>query len=294
MSGISVAEILELENSHDENGQRALEALESGGVVYLANAQFEMSSREHQIIADTQVTLPTRKERESRNGRPTIMFEPERGRILRSRIKQPERAALETTLSRYADWASETVNQLFPGYAPNLKRDRTTYRPCERASMQGMHVDSSYGRPTGGHGMLRVFCNINPFGEPRIWRIGETFETLAGRFAPNVKVKPVGIGENILSSLNIIKGRRTKYDHVMEDIRGQVKSDNQYQREAPQKTVEFPAGSTWIAITDLVLHGAVSGQHAMDQTFFLPPQSMQHPERSSLKILERLTSQVLT
>ncbi len=288
-----VAQILELENLADTNAAHAAETLESGGIIFLKDAGFGLSERESKLISDASVTLPTRKERESQNGRPTVVFEPSRGKILHARMKPPERTELENIMSRYANWATEAVNTLFPTYRGRIKRDRTTYRPCERATTQGLHVDASYGRPTGGCGMLRVFYNVNPNQQNRVWRVGETFEAFAERFVPNARIKPVGPMEKALGQLNIIKGQRTVYDHVMEDIRGQAKSDKTYQAECPQRVVEFPPGSAWIAITDLVLHGAVSGQHSLDQTFFVPSEVMNHPERSSLKILERLTDQAL-
>ena len=42
-----------------------------------------------------------------------------------------------------------------------------------------------------------------------------------------------------------------------------------------------------------VLHGAMSGQHSLDQTFYLPVEAMNDPSRSSLRILERLTGEAL-
>ena len=57
--------------------------------------------------------------------------------------------------------------------------------------------------------------------------------------------------------------------------------------------MEFPAGASWIAITDLVLHGAMGGQHSLDRTFYLPVEAMNDPSRSSLRILERLTGEAL-
>ena len=83
------------------------------------------------------------------------------------------------------------------------------------------------------------------------------------------------------------------YDLLMADIRGQVKKDNDYQEHGPQHVVSFPAGAAWIAITDLVLHAASSGQHSLDQTYFLPPEVMGDPECSSLRILERLSGRNL-
>jgi len=137
--------------------------------------------------------------------------------------------------------------------------------------------------------MLRVFCNISPEGRPRIWRVGEPFEPFARRYVPTARPPRTRHFETLLARLGVTHGRRTAYDHFMADIRGQVKRDAEYQRSGPQRVVSFPPGAAWIAITDLVLHGASSGQHSLDQTFFLPPETMRDPARSSLRILERLS-----
>lgn len=267
---------------------RALAALEAGAIIYLPDA-FRLTERERALVAGASVTLLTKKERESKNGRPTIIFDPDRGHILGRRGKGSQRAELEALCARYAVWAQETVGSLFPSYKEGLVRDRTTYRPCERAAPQGLHVDASYGRPTGGRGMLRLFCNINPEGRPRAWRVGEPFTPFAQRFVPMAKLKSQTGADRLLGRLGLTKGQRTTYDRLMEDLRSQAKRNRNYQERSPQRIVEFPVGSAWLAITDLVLHAAVSGQHSLDQTFFLPSHVMAQPERSSLNILERLT-----
>jgi len=57
--------------------------------------------------------------------------------------------------------------------------------------------------------------------------------------------------------------------------------------------VAFPAGATWLCFTDQVLHAALSGHSALEQTFHLPVDAMARPERSPLRVLERLTGRVL-
>ena len=37
----------------------------------------------------------------------------------------------------------------------------------------------------------------------------------------------------------------------------------------------------------------MSGQHMLEQTFFLPPEAMRHPEYAPLAVLERLTGRRL-
>lgn len=268
--------------------EQALTTLEHGGVVFLPSAGFELTKREQELVLDAAVILPTRKERESRNGRPTVIYDPGVGHILLSRMPRPGRDELEALMKRYSHWAEALVADLFPTYVGKLALDRLTYRPCERIDPQGLHVDASYGRPTEGRGMLRVFCNINPAGQSRVWRVGETFEPFARRFLPTAKPPHTRLIEGWLGRLGITKGRRTAYDRLMADIRGQVKNNDEYQRAGPQREVSFPSGSAWIAITDLVLHAAMSGQHSFDQTFFLPAAAMREPDRSSLRILEQL------
>lgn len=273
--------------------ERARTVLEAGGILYLPRSGFELSEEERALVTDAAITLPTRRERESRNGRPTVIYDPRLGHVLHARMPSPGREALEAMMARYSDWAAALVAELLPDYTGKLVRDRLTYRPCERADEQGLHVDASYGRPTEGRGMLRVFCNINPTGRPRVWRVGEPFEPFARRYVPTARTPRISRIEELLARLGVTKGRRTAYDRFMADIRGQVKRDEDYQRSGPQRVVSFPTGAAWIAITDLVLHGATSGQHSLDQTFFLPVEAMRDPALSSLRILERLSGHSL-
>lgn len=292
-----IANILELADTttldRDDVRAEAIETLEHGGIIYLPRPGFTLSESEFRFVSDASVTLPTKAEKRSQNGRPTIIYNPESGRLERSRIRARQRPDLIALLDRYAQWSTDLINRLFPAYQAGIVRDRTTYRPCERAATQGLHVDASYGRPTGGQSMLRVFCNINPEDRVRTWRVGETFEPFARRYVASARPKQEGALENLLARLGVTKGHRTAYDLLMEDIRSQVKRDSAYQSQAPQKVVDFPAGSAWIALTDLVLHGAVSGQHSLDQTFFVPDEIMSDPDRSSLHILERLSGRSL-
>ncbi len=292
-----IANILELADTttldRADIRAEAIKTLENGGIIYLPQPGFTLSDAEFRFVSDASVTLPTKAEKRSQNGRPTIIYNPETGRLERSRIRSRQRPQLTALLDRYAQWSTDLVHRLFPAYQAGIVRDRTTYRPCERAATQGLHVDASYGRPTGGQSMLRVFCNINPEERVRTWRVGETFEPFARRYVASARPKQDGALERLLARFGITKGHRTAYDLLMEDIRSQVKRDRDYQAQAPQKVIDFPAGSVWIALTDLVLHGAVSGQHSLDQTFFVPDEIMTDPERSSLHILERLTGRSL-
>ena len=45
-----------------------------------------------------------------------------------------------------------------------------------------------------GTRLLRVFCNVNPSGEPRRWRVGEPFEAHARRYLAAIGEPLPGLG----------------------------------------------------------------------------------------------------
>jgi len=140
--------------------------------------------------------------------------------------------------------------------------------------------------------ILRVFTNVNP-SLPRIWRVGEIFEQAAARFLPGIR-RPLPGASWLLEQLHIVKGRRTEYDHFMLRIHDRMKADQGYQAQVPQTQLDIPPGATWACFTDAVSHAATSGQFAFEQTFYLPVSAMKDPERSPLRVLERLTGRTLT
>lgn len=301
----ATAALLTLDENADlsapEVRQRALETVENGGVVFLPKSGFRPTDRERELISNTRELLV--KEPKKRNGRPTIVFDPERGRMMKhfamvdgkiafASVRKNARPELEAMMARFATWADDLVSRLFPTYHAAMQRDRITYRPNARESTQPLHVDSSYGFPTQGRSMFRLFCNIDPLDRPRIWQVGEPFESFVARYLPSVHLQKPGWTASLLSHLGIV-GPKTDYDQLIAELRRLGKDDKEYQRTAPRTVVEFPSGSCWFAITDLVLHGAVSGQHSIDQTYFLPAAGMSNPAHSTLRILERLTQRFL-
>ncbi|MGZ3239483.1 MAG: Kdo hydroxylase family protein, partial [Burkholderiaceae bacterium] len=155
-----------------------------------------------------------------------------------------------------------------------------------------MHVDAFPSRPNYGERILRVFTNVNPSGEPRVWRIGEPFETVAKRFLP--RAKPYSAWQaKVINALHITKSLRSEYDHLMLQLHDGMKSDLDYQRDAPQITMPFPAGCVWICFSDQASHAVMSGQYMMEQTFHLPVAQQYDPEASPLAILTRLTGRTL-
>jgi hypothetical protein len=204
-------------------------------------------------------------------------------------------------VSRFAADATALIGALFPRYAPHLKRARTSYRPHGAAGRAvswrkddtRLHVDAFPSRPNRGERILRVFCNLNPDGEDRVWRVGEPFEPMARALLP--RVRPMLPGEaTLLAALRVTKAPRSEYDHLMLGLHDAAKADGGYQRNCTQREVRFAPGTTWICYSDQVMHAASSGQYMLEQTTHLPLSALYEPARSPLAVLERITGRALT
>jgi hypothetical protein len=118
-----------------------------------------------------------------------------------------------------------------------------------------------------------------------VWEIGEPFDAMARRFARRVPPQWPGSAW-LLESLQVTKGRRSAYDHIMLNLHDTAKLDDDYQRATERTRCEFPAHSTWIVFTDRVMHAALAGQFLLEQTFYLPVAAMRDASRAPLRILE--------
>ena len=209
-------------------------------------------------------------------------------------------AALAGVIGRFRAQANALIAGLLPHYVPALRPAPTSYRPSQvetrsqswRADDKRLHVDAFPSRPNYGERILRVFTNVNPDGAPRVWRVGEPFETVARTFLP--KARPyVRWQAKALQALHVTKSFRSEYDHLMLQLHDGMKSDLDYQQRSPQETVPFPAGSTWVCFSDQTSHAVMAGQYMMEQTLYLPPGREYDPSASPLAILQRLTGRAL-
>src|SRR5262249_24307787 len=179
-------------------------------------------------------------------------------------------------------------------------REKTSLRPAAiegrvtswRKDDRLLHVDSFPSAPVQGRRILRLFCNVNPEGRARTWRLGEPFPEVAPRFWPQLAA-PRALQRHLLSWFRVTKGLRSEYDHYMLVLHDAMKADADYQERAPQEAFDFHAGSAWACFTDQVSHAAMAGQHQFEQTFTLPVEAMQSPETAPLAVLERLAGRPL-
>jgi hypothetical protein len=210
------------------------------------------------------------------------------------------RALMAGMIGRFRAEAEGLLGNLVPRYGEHLRRGATSFRPAVvqnrvqswRADDRRMHVDAFPSRPNYGERLLRVFTNVNQDGEPRVWRVGEPFEDVARRFLP--KVKPYsGWQAKVLNTLHVTKSLRSEYDHIMLQLHDAMKSDLDYQKNAPQVTFGFPPGCAWVCFSDQTSHAVMAGQYMMEHTLQLSPMHQYDKDASPLAILTRLQGHAL-
>ena len=269
---------------------RALEALEGGKVLFFPKLGFMLEDSERRFLS------PEWVDGKSKN----VSYKPRTGELRGSRCTGDARRNLTALVARYYDRAQAFMKDLLPRYAPTLEAGRTSFRPVEvtgrpssyKKDDRRLHVDAFPSQPVQGKRILRIFTNVNPDGRPRVWNVGEPFEPFARAFLPRTSSPWPGSGW-LLQRLGITRGRRTGYDALMLQLHDRAKGDERYQQQASKARIAFPPGSSWVVFTDQVLHAALAGQYLFEQTFYLPVHAMQAPERSPLKILERLRGNAL-
>ncbi|MDB5947712.1 MAG: 3-deoxy-D-manno-oct-2-ulosonic acid (Kdo) hydroxylase [Ramlibacter sp.] len=264
-------------------------ALEDGKVLYFPKLSFALEAGEQALIS------PSVRDPKSRN----ISLDAQ-GLLKGAQGDAATQAALASMLGRFRQLAQTLIESIAPRYAGALRLAPTSYRPEQvstraqswRADDRRLHVDAFPSRPNRGERILRVFTNVNPAGEPRVWQVGEPFEAIARTFLP--RATPYSPWKaKALNALHITKSLRSEYDHLMLQLHDAMKRDAGYQRAAPGVTMPFPSGCVWVCFSDQTPHAVTSGQYMLEQTLHLPVAQQYDPATSPLQILTRLAGHPL-
>lgn len=270
--------------------QSASQALEAGQVLSFPSLAFSLSEAECRFLSPAILGR-------SKN----VGYNPATYALGGTVCRGADALALKALLQRYADAARTLLERLLPFEGSALTQRRTSFRP---AAVQGrvtswrkddtrLHVDSFPSEPVHGQRILRLFCNVNPHGQARTWRLGEPFPVVANRFWPRLAA-PFRVERQLLSWLRVTRGLRSEYDHYMLRLHDAMKADLDYQRTARQSTVDFSSGTAWACFTDQVSHAALAGQYQFEQTFTIPVEAMRNSSTAPLKVLEQLAGRTLT
>lgn len=287
-------DIKDLDSLSTTNKRLALASLESGNVIYFPSYSFALQISEKSELLSDKILDGKHK---------NISFDYPSQRLggFHQNSDNPNLATLlKAFMHRYAEFAKQLVDTVIPRYQETLHWGRTSYRPAEikgraiskRKDDTRLHIDSFPATPVNGRRILRVFCNVNPYDEPRVWHLGEPFAKVLERFAPSIPTYN-RTRAKLLHLFKATKTLRSPYDHYQLNLHDNMKLNDEYQQAAKKQRVDFPAQSTWIVFTDHVSHAALGGQFLLEQTFYLPVDAMANPNLSPLKHWEKERSTAL-
>ena len=270
----------------DAEVKRALGPLEDGKVLYFPGLSFVITENWEPLLSSFVASHKAKN----------ISYNPVRGALKGIGAAEEERQHLQQMLATFSATVARFVSDLLPSYARGIEVARASFRPVEVAGREYsrlkddrlLHIDAFPSTPTRGRRILRFFTNINPRGEPRVWRIGEPFDRHAVRFQPSLRRSAAPVAW-LLAAVGATRGRRSLYDELMLGLHDAAKRNAEFQKAAAYEEIAFPGGSSWMCFTDQVLHAAVAGRHALEQTFYLDVAAMAEPDRSPLRTLERIT-----
>ena len=266
---------------------RAVSALESGAVLYFPQLPFRLLDSETEFL-DARVADGKAK---------NISLDCATGKMQASSLTGERAVRLAAMIERFGSNAATLLADLLP--YNNVERARTSFRPVQVKGRSYskisddrlLHIDAFPSRPMQGRRILRFFANVAP-SSPRHWHVGQPFEDFARRFLP--QVGPHLPGKSWLyEKLGVTRGKRSLYDELMLSLHDAGKLDRDFQSRSPHENVIFAPGSCWLAFTDQVLHAALGGEFALEQTFHLDVAQMREPERAPVKVLERLSGKTL-
>ncbi|MBB5193277.1 hypothetical protein HNQ50_004031 [Silvimonas terrae] len=274
----------------DPPRETLLAAVEAGQVLFFPQGGFTVAEAEKRLL-DPAIADPERK---------NISLDQANGKLHGVLGGADNENAVRELITRYFNTADNLVRALFPEYTGKLRTAPTSLRlhrvetrqTSWRKDDSRLHVDAFPSRPNYGERILRVFTNVNPNGEPRVWRVGEPFGDMAKRMLPRVPRQWPGSAA-LMAALKITKRPRSAYDHIMLHLHDAMKADLTYQKECPQETMAFPPGCIWVCFSDQASHAVMSGQFMMEQTYFLPARDMADPARAPLATLEKITGRAL-
>jgi hypothetical protein len=213
--------------------------------------------------------------------------------------KQADR--LRGLMRDFSQRTSVWMASLLPRYARAWQPDRASLRPEEEATRKLrlsarndlLHFDAFPSRPTRGQRILRFYVNINPTDD-RVWMTSDVFAKVLQKYGKTVGLprrRDISwirrLPQGIRSLFQPNASERTEYDDFMLRLHHFLKTNDEFQERAARKLWHFKPGTAWLLFSDTVSHAELRGQHALEHSFFVAPQTLALPDESPLALLER-------
>jgi hypothetical protein len=277
------------------------EQLEEGQILYFEGIPYDFPEDDRRFLLD--------QRQGSSKLYKNISYRPKQD-LLRGSVAEngADTRRLHGIMRHFSGEIVKLLTRVLAPYAPHWALDYASFRPEEESSRDLslhkrndlLHLDAFPSRPTRGGRILRCFTNINPT-RTRNWLTTDRFPTLVQKFARDAGLDDIARrGDSSSSLLGTLKravgikgADRSAYDAFMLRFHDFLKENSDFQATTPKIRIDFPPMTTWMCYTDSVPHAVLSGQYALEQTFIVPVKAMVMPEKSPVRVLEKLAGRPL-
>jgi 3-deoxy-D-manno-oct-2-ulosonic acid (Kdo) hydroxylase len=282
-----------------ERAHWCCEQLEEGQILYFQGIPFDFSEADRKFLL---------QQRQSDNRiHKNISYRPGQDLLKGNLSDRPEDTErLHSIMRHFSNEVIKLLTSVLAPYAPHWTLDFASFRPEEEKGRKLslhkrndlLHVDAFPSRPTRGARILRCFTNINPT-QPRVWLTTDRFPKLAESLAREAGLERIartrdgGMLTSFKRAIGLKSANRSAYDRFMLRFHDYMKESNEFQNNCNKIQISIPPMTTWMCFTDSVPHAVLSGQYALEQTFVIPVQALVCPEKSPVRILERMAGHSL-
>jgi hypothetical protein len=266
--------------------------LERGEILYFPRMPFTLNANDIEFL----ISRSYSGSRLHKN----VSYRPGKNQIRGFAGAREDEMRVRRILQSYSSESTKFLSSFLTPYSGKVDLDFASFRALEeegrdlplRKRNDLLHVDAFPTRPSLGSRILRIFTNVNPV-KNRVWATGARFRDLAERYAANAGLDEIACGRKSAQVLRLIRSFgialpvRSPYDEFMLRFHDFLKENSEVQNGKHDR-IEFPPLSTWMVYTDAVSHAALSGQFAMEQTFFVPLHALVSPDDAPIRVLEQL------
>jgi hypothetical protein len=284
-----------------ERARWCCEQLEEGRILYFDGIPYNFPEADRKFLLE-------QRQSDSRIHK-NISYRPRQDALRGSATDNPaDIARLHSIMRNFSEEITGLLSNVLTPYAAHWALDFASFRPEEEKGRDLsthkrndlLHVDAFPTRPTRGGRILRCFTNINPT-RSRNWLTTDRFPELAQKFAKAAGLDEIAkSGDSRGSFMNTLKKamglkvvERSPYDKFMLRFHDYLKENTEFQQTCNKIHIAFPPMATWMCYTDSVPHAVLSGQYALEQTFIIPVKALVLPEKSPIRILEKLAGRPL-
>jgi hypothetical protein len=277
------------------------EQLEDGRILYFDGIPYDFPEADRRFLLE-------QRQSGSRIHK-NISYRPRQDALRGSATDNPaDIERLHGIMRHFSEEIVGLLSNVLTPYAALWSLDFASYRPEEEKGRDLsthkrndlLHVDAFPTRPTRGGRILRCFTNINPT-RSRDWLTTDRFPELADKFAKAAGLDEIAkSGDSRGSFMNTLKKavglkvvERSPYDKFMLRFHDYLKENSEFQQTCNKIHIAFPPMATWMCYTDSVPHAVLSGQYALEQTFIIPVKALVRPEKSPIRVLEKLAGRPL-